>query len=431
MSAVRAIPAAAARWAAAAGGAGLLVGVALAERRSTRSRRRRGERPRLVYGPTPIISIKFMSEALRRRGYDTTTFVYGLASINTRDDYDESLDELFGGSTGAVARRARDLAGPYIALGRLLRRGDVFHFFFDGGFLRSTPLRFLELQLLHLAGKKVVAMPYGGDVTVPRKIHSRALRDAFTAEYPQLVELEADTDKRVDYMSEHADFIVACVVHFEMLPRFDLLTTHYYPIDTDAWDEVEPRPDGGLVTVFHSPNHRAVKGTAPLEQACRELEEEGLPIRLVLAEGVPNAEVRRLLAQSDVLAEQFLVGYALSAMEGMALRKPVLSNLSDPWYFDRFREQTGLDECPIVSTTPETLKDTLRSLVNDERRRAELGAAGRRYVLKYHSYEAVADMWELVYRTVWEGEPLEMSAWHPGRTPGTPALQAAGLRGAA
>jgi hypothetical protein len=109
----------------------------------------------------------------------------------------------------------------------------------------------------------------------------------------------------------------------------------------------------------------------------------------------------------------------------------VLSNLSDPWYFDRFREQTGLDECPIVSTTPDTLKDTLRSLVNDERRRAELGAAGRRYVLKYHSYEAVADMWEFVYRTVWEGEPLEMSAWHPGRTPATPALQAAGLRGAA
>lgn len=390
--------------------------VALLRRRETARRRRAGEKPRLVYGPTPVISIKYMGEALRRRGYATHTFVFGVYAINERSDYDASFEELFGGSTSRAGPLLRALVGPYVALARTMRRGDVFHFFFDGGFLRGTAARFLELQLLHLAGKKVVVMPYGSDVVVPTEMQSLHWRHGFAADYPRLAAREHEIRRWIRYLSRHADLVVGCLVHVETLPRWDLLTTHYYPVDTDSWaPAASERPPGGPLRVFHSANHRALKGTEFVERACRELEAEGVDVELVLAQGVPNAEVRRLLAGCDVLAEQFVLGYGLAAMEGMALGKPVLSNLADDRYYEVFRRLTGLDECPIVSTTPETLKDTLRDLARDHERRRLLGEAGRRYVLAFHSYPVVAAMWEQVYAALWRGEALPSRTWHPGR----------------
>lgn len=393
--------------------------LALVRRRESRRRARAGVKPRLVYGRTAIISIKYMSAAMRKRGYETTTVVARPASINERADFDLTLDDLVRGPRSGIIGAFRQQILPYAAFGRLLGRGDVFHFFFDGGFLCFTPLRFLELQLLHLAGKKVVAMPYGGDAAAVSRMHSREWRSAYMRDYPEIASREAGIVRWLDYFSRRADFIVACLVHAETLPRYDLLTTHYYPIDLEAWNANGHEDDAAdaEVLVFHSPNHRALKGTEFLVRACRELREEGLPVRLVLAEGIPNREVKRLLRSCDILAEQFILGYALSAMEGMALRKPVLSNLSDPEYYDVFRASTGLDECPIVSTTPAGLKETLRSLVLDPGRRARLGEEGRRYVEKYHSLEAVGRMWELVYDHVWAGRPLPVQAWHPERIP--------------
>src|SRR5262249_21990617 len=147
---IRSVAWSAARVGAASVALGVLAARAAVEAPRSRARRRNGTRPRLVYGPTPILSIKYMGDAMRRRGYEGTTFVYGGASINQRADFAQTFDELFGGSASRSAVLLRALVGPYVALGRMLGRGDVFHFFFDGGFLRETPLRFLELQLLHL-----------------------------------------------------------------------------------------------------------------------------------------------------------------------------------------------------------------------------------------------------------------------------------------
>jgi glycosyltransferase involved in cell wall biosynthesis len=397
-----------------------LLAAALAERGESVRRRRAGERPRLVYGPAPIISWKYMAAAMRRRGYRTLTFVHGVPEINARADYDASLDDLFGGSQSLPAATARALVGPYVAFARVLRRGDVFHSFFDGGFLRSTPLRFLEVRLLHAAGKRLVVMPYGADVAVPSRLRSPEWRRAFDVDYPQIRRREAETLRWIDHFTRRADFVVACIVHFETLPRWDLLTTHYYPIDTDEWAPAErpPTAPDAPVGVFHSANHRTLKGTEHVVRACEALAAEGLPVLLDLVERVPNSEVRERLRAADVHAEQFVVGYALAAMEGMALGKPVLSNLSAPGYYELFRERTGLDECPILDTPPERLEENLRRLVLDQELRAEVGAAGRRYVLRHHSYEPVGRMWELVYRTVWHGEPLPVSAWHPDHPDG-------------
>lgn len=392
-----------------------LVATALWVRRDSVMRRRRGVRPRLAYGPIPIVSIKYMSEAMRQAGYETLTLVHDIYAIHTPDDFDRHIDSFSGqpGCASSLARIRGRTMTDYAAFAWLLRHYDVFHFFFDGGFLRRTPLRFLEVQLLHLAGKKVIAMPYGSDVAIPSRIQSVEWRDGLLVEYPDLGKNEPRRQRWIDYFCSHADYVVACLVHFETLPRWDLLTIHYYPIDADAWaaDEKSSGHDGltGSVTVLHAPNHRALKGTEALLSACEELRQEGFQVSLRLLERVPNSQVQSEMQAADIVADQFILGYALTAMEGMSLEKPVLSNLSDDRYYGRFRSQTRLADCPVVSTTPKDLKDTLRRLVTDPGLRDELGAAGRRYVLREHSYPAMAHLWDGIYRRVWHGEDVDPS----------------------
>ena len=372
-------------------------------------------KPRLIYGPTPVISIKYMSEAMRRHGYETATYVYGVYGINSRKDFDYYIFDIPGASTAAPRSRAgRLLFGRYAVFLWLMRRFDVFHYFFDGGFLAGTPLRFLELQLLHLAAKGAIVMPYGSDVAVPSQIASVEWRRGLAASYPELARHESRTLRQIDYFSRHADVVVACIFHMETLPRWDLLTIHYYPIDTDSWrPTLSPRETRKELVVAHTPNHRSLKGTDELIRACEELQADGYPVRLILLEGVSNDEVRQVVSDCDVLAEQFLHGYALSAIEGMSLGKPVLSNLSDGRYYDLLRLRGGLDECPILSTTPDQIRAHLIKLMDDPDLRRTLGVAGREYVLRFHSFEAVTAMWERVYRRVWDGEEIELGIWKP------------------
>jgi glycosyltransferase involved in cell wall biosynthesis len=402
----------------------VLVGAALRARRDTLRRRGEGTRPRLLYGPSPIISIKYMREAMAAAGYEARTVVYGSFPIFASDNYDHTLAEFMpsAAATNAWKRAPAAILGPFVVFLWALPRFDVFHFFFDGGLLRTTPFRFLEIQLLHLAGKKVIAFPYGSDVAVPSGMRSQAWREALVETYPRLARRERQTRRQIRYFCSRADFVVACVVHEETLTRWDLLATHYYPIDTDAWRPPEPpaRRDRPL-TIFHAPNHPLIKGTDHLVEACRRLREDGVEVELRLVQGIPNEELKQLLAESDVLAEQFLLGYGIAAMEGMSLGKPVLSNLSDERYYSVFRQHTGLDECPILSTTPEELEKTLRVLAADPAGREERGSAGREYVLKHHSYETVARMWDLVYRKLWDGEDIDLIYWHPDHARARPA----------
>lgn len=390
-------------------------------RRSTLKRQQQGDKPRLIYGPVPIINIKYLCQAMRIKAYEAKTFVYEVYGIHKREDYDYLLSDFLKMSWFPkwVKKAVLAVWGPYAAFLWLLPRFDVFHYFFDGGFLARTPFRFLEVQLLHLAGKKVIVMPYGSDVAVPTLIRSLMFRQAIMMKYGFLGARQELSLKWIRYLTLRADFIVACLFHSETLPTWNLLTTHYYPIDTEAWlpNGHDSGHDGkdGPVTVVHASNHREMKGTEFLIAACRELEVEGYQIKLRLLERVPNKEVQHIMKQSDIMAEQFIHGYGLTAMEGMSLGKPVMSNLSDDYYYQVHRLYTGLDECPIVNTSVAQIKDHLRVLISNPELRRQIGRAGRGYVVKFHSYETVGRMWNLIYRKIWFAEKIDLRVWHPDR----------------
>jgi hypothetical protein len=391
-----------ARWlgqrALAAAALSYFVVLALVERVRTRHRRRRGERPRLLWGPSAILNNKYWSQAMRAAGYESRTCIDLDSTITTREDWDASRDEFLGGRFSQWAR-------SYAMFAWALRHADVFLFYFDGGYLRGTPLDWQEFRLLRLAGKKLIFSPYGGDIADPD--HLGEMKEATLAQHPHLTEYAPLVRRRVQHALKWADVSIRNI-SVGYLPAYDAVWLAQLGIDTDLW-----RPDGNdsgsdgrseQVVVLTAPNHRRINGTHHLEDAVSQLRNEGLEIDLRILEGRPNEEIRTAMRAADIVADQFLdPGYGMFPIEAMAVGKPMLTRMSP--IPDELRTES-LRSCPLVDANPENLRDELRRLVTNPQLRRELGRAGREFAVKNHSHEAVARDWELVIEHAWRGTPL-------------------------
>jgi hypothetical protein len=371
-------------------------------------------RPRVVWGPEPVLSYALWSRALRKAGYESQTVMQEVYTrINRRDDFDVLYDDL-------VPSGLAFLLGPYAAFTRSLFRADVFQHPYSGGFLAATPLWRYEAQLLHLAGARVVVQAHGGDAHLSSQIADQSLRHALLSSYPLLARHEARTQERVMYWTARADCMFGSFM-MDGLGRWDVLPSSVATLDVGQWRRQRPytRADGhsgGAVRIAHAPNHRGFKGTEFVAAAVEELRAEGLDVELVLIEGVQNSEVRQILTRDvDVLVDQLVAtGYALNAMEGMAAGLPVLANLEDDRLTAVLRRYSYLDECPILSASPETVVERLRALVVDPDLRERLGRAATAYVAKYHSDETAAYLYGEIYRHIWNGEQVALlDLFHP------------------
>lgn len=354
--------------------------------------------PRLMWGPVPILSIKYWSDALKQRGFESKTCVFGFYAIHQRSDFDVHYDDFL--PRGLLFEAFR----PYAVFLWVLRETEIYSSYFDGGFLQMTALRRIELPLLRLARIRLIVSPYGSDIAVLG--HLSVAERPLLEDYPGIQAQSERVRQRVDEFVRSADLIVRNC-QYGYLPRWDVLWPTQFALDVDRW-----RPSGtignadghnGEVVVVHAPNHRNIKGTDCLVDAINELRRSGLNVRLDLVERRPNEEVREAVLKSDIVAEQFIAGYALFGIEGMAAGRPVLSALS--WMPDDIRADLDARGLPIVDADCNSLVVALRELIEDPARRRALGTAGRRFVVENHSYDAAATMWESIVHHVWRREP--------------------------
>ncbi len=373
-------------------------------------------KPRLLWGCTPIANIKYSSRAMSRIGYHSRTFVPTFYAIGDKQDYDLYRNEIFA-MYKWLPKHLVALIEPYLSFLYLLRHFDIFHYFFDGGILAGTPLRYLEIQLLHCFRKRVVAMPYGADVHDLQGMRNNVYKFGQIYHYGRRASKNRKSIRSwIDYFSTYADFCFTSI-NFDSLYRWDILPVSYISVDTDYWTpsaEHAPMHDGknGPVLIAHSPNHRIIKGTDYLIAAIERLKTEGYQIEFFLLEKMKNTEVRRILEQSDILVELLICGYGLSGMEGLALGKPVISNFQTDTSVLRY--YSYMDECPIVQASIDTIYEKLKWLVENPEIRADIGKKSRRYAEKYHSGLSQQIMWGQIYKKIWHGEDVDlMMLYHP------------------
>ncbi len=374
------------------------------------------KKDKFIFGTTPLISNKYWTNALKYAGHDALTLMSTYYLINKKEDFDLYFDDLLPKFLFLGMRKIKKLLKPLFVWNFILKNAKVIHLSFDGIIYGNLPLLWiLEPILLKLANVKSVLIPYGSDAYMYSQIPDPSIRHALLSAYPQYAKSEEFIRKRLFRWIKNADIVIAGLM-MDGIGRWDICTPNPFAIDLEQWRPKSKYSNNngknGPVKIIHTPNHRT-KGTEFLLEAVKELEGEGLNIELILLEKISNDIVRERMEDADILAEQFILGYALSAIEGMAKGLPVLSNLDVEFYTRIFRRYSFLNECPILSTTPETLKNNLRMLVRNPDIRKELGIAGRKYVEKYHSYETAKYMFESIYKK-FNGEDIDLiNLFHP------------------
>ena len=374
------------------------------------------KKQKIIFGSSPILNIKYWSEALNEIGIPSITLVRNFySSINKRGDFDVYFEDL----TPSFIKNKfiNESLYPFFVWLYIIRNAKVVVLPLHGFTLRDYFWK-LEYLFLKLKGIKIIALPYGSDGFMYSKIKSKSLQHALIADYPDAGKLESKIKSKVLFWSKYANFITPGLLYNDGFPRWDIAPHQFISINSKTiTKKKEFSSANGIneeVKILHAPNHRTFKGTEFFLNAIDELKKEGYKINLILLEKVPNDKVLEIMSESDILADQFIfTGYSLNSIEGMAVGLPVLSNLENDELLEVSRRYSFLNECPILSSSPETIKERLKILITSPELRKELGELGLLFVDKYHSYTSAQYMFSNIFKKL-EGEDIDlMNLYHP------------------
>jgi len=348
-------------------------------------------------GPEPMINNKAHSQALRLKGYTTETFVIGTTHITSDFDYSAS-QAVFGRYAGRYPRVEMLFCTIHLTFRALLKYRCVYQYFHGGalgilgGNLRSEIIKNAEPLILKICNMRSVIMPYGSDVHLMNRCSNLSLKNARSVNNRNQRRIEEIITGQIARWSKSADHIIGGCDWVDYIPGWDSLMLSHFAIDTDLWKTAKVRLNkkSRPIRILHAPNHRSLKGTEYIEKAIEELKITGVNIELIILEKVGNDRVREVMESVDIVVDQLLIGwYAMFALEGMSMGKPVICYIRPDLY--QFYKRTIIKEAdfPIVQSTAETFKDVLQKLVEDKEKIFMLGLASREYVIKFHSLDRV------------------------------------------
>jgi hypothetical protein len=367
---------------------------------ATRRRMKKG-RPRSVWASTPILTLPLLVQCDRMLGLRSESLVFTTYYISRRFDINLSRVQSW------IFKHRPDLYKPFteLVLAFALLRYDIFHYFYDRGLLASDQrigINAHELAMLKKAGKTIYTYAYGADVRT--RDATLALGDYnICRACPEpgrfcICDAEA-ASTNLHAIGEHATAMLAMGDMLAYVPG--ALNVHYWPIDLDRIAYVGVRDDWGQpLKIAHAPNHPHFKGTGYLDAAVARLRSEGIEIDILRMSGRPNEEVLRLLADADLVADQFISGFhGYTALEAMAIGKPVLCYLRGP------QMMLDAETCPIINVDPDSLYTTLLRCARREFDLPDIGRRGRAYVERFYSIAAVAERLRTVYLETMELSP--------------------------
>jgi len=370
---------------------------------------------KLIWGSTPLINYKYWSDAMREGGYQSVTLMNGWFNIHEKKDFDLYYHDF---CPFIFPQKLKSCLGPFLGIIYVLLHGTVVHGTFRGIMIQHRSFFYrMERILYNLFNIKIIIIPYGSDSHIYSRITDMTMKNGLMISYPNAAKFENFTLGKISYWTKYADCIIAGSQI--PLPRWDCLTPQPICIDLNTWSNKSDYSSAngvkGVVKIIHTPNHRGAKGTEFIIKAVSELKAEGFLIDLILLEGVPNNHVKQRLKDSDILIEQLITPwYAMSAIEGMATGLPVISDISNEDYTKVFRRYSFLNECPILTSSIESIKKDIQNLVTDPILRKNLGQAGRMYVKKYHSFKTAQYMFNSIYDKVLHNKDVDLiNLFHP------------------
>jgi hypothetical protein len=307
---------------------------------------------RVLHCPVNTAGIPWAnSQALRRRGVKSDLLVFNRYKLHPEADI--SLDR-----QGGLVRQQQ---AQWRAFLKLLPRYDVFHFYSSVTLVPKS----VQFRILHVAGKRGVYQYLGSDI-------------------------RGKTREQLAYGLAADAEIVSSYDAIRWVPHADVV------LPGIEVSQIEPAPpsDRKRPIVLHAPSSRKRKGTEHIVAAV-----EGLDAELRIVEGLTHDEAFELYREADIVVDQLNAGwYGVFAIECLALGKPVVTFLHDEAV--RRTEEAYGTKVPLVPTTKETLRESLRPLVEDVALRQRIGAASRAYAEQVHDIEKIADQLVTLYERI-------------------------------
>jgi hypothetical protein len=307
---------------------------------------------RVLHCPVNTAGIPWAnSQALRRRGVKSDLLVFNRYKLHPEADI--SLDR-----KGGLVRQQQ---AQWRAFLKLLPRYDVFHFYSSVTLVPKS----VQFRILHVAGKRGVYQYLGSDI-------------------------RGKTREQLAYGLAADAEIVSSYDAIRWVPHADVV------LPGIEVSQIEPAPpsDRKRPIVLHAPSSRKRKGTEHIVAAV-----EGLDAELRIVEGLTHDEAFELYREADIVVDQLNAGwYGVFAIECLALGKPVVTFLHDEAV--RRTEEAYGTKVPLVPTTKETLRESLRPLVEDVALRQRIGAASRAYAEQVHDIEKIADQLVTLYERI-------------------------------
>ena len=244
---------------------------------------------------------------------------------------------------------------------------DVFHF--HDGPVRTFRLYLDYPVMKYVFHKKLVYLYHGESL---RKRHRREPFEKFNR---RLKKIYVSMPDLLQFTRERGEWI----------PN---------PIDLAMWRPIQREPSE-TVRILHypTPTRQYIQGTTYVEAALNRLEKEGYKIEKLLVTNVSHKDMPRLIGSSDIVVDKVvkIIGwYGVLAVEALAMKKPVLAYI-DP----RLEHFMPFD--PFVRTTPETVYDDLKDLIEDKGLRRKYGEKGRKYAETVHDSIKIASKWLKIY----------------------------------
>ena len=258
----------------------------------------------------------------------------------------------------------RDLKNKFKIDSAIKRYGldnfDIYHF--DGGMDFYRDVRFAKK--MKRAGKKIVCCYFGSDLRT---------RGIF---------------KELDDISD-----LNLTVEFDHLQIYKGINYLFFPFDVKQFTIKEKHND--KIKIIHSPTNRKFKGTDKIIKVIDEIQKER-QIEFILLENMDRQKVLEVketcdLAIDQVGGEMGGSGYGKNSIENLSMGIPTFTEFSDDYL-------VFVPENPFIHSTIATLKENLLKYIDNESLRKDKSIEGRRWVEKYHSFEAVNERLTDLYR---------------------------------
>ncbi|MBE2230659.1 MAG: hypothetical protein IAE96_08455 [Chitinophagaceae bacterium] len=249
-----------------------------------------------------------------------------------------------------------------------------------------------------LLGKPGIIEWSGSDIRYPEKAEelNPFMRGIYSRGYEYAhIESKAASDK-VQERFARVGFFPLTTPEMNLYLRKDLFPKTYTTLHRLNLEEFQPSATTNpRPVVVHAPTQRVAKGSAYILAAVNELKKE-LDFDFVLLEKMPREEALSRVRDCDIFIDQLILGsHGLASCEAMAFGKPVLCYIMPAVYAN------GLPaDCPIVNTSPDTIKENLRELLLNEAKRKELGRQGKVYAENWLDAGKAATRFADIYREI-------------------------------